>query len=236
MTPLPDGPRATVKARRRFGTSSTRFPGACPFCRRHPELAEELHRLSEEIRGFSQDHPLVGGIQVALRMDRRRPLGCCPPHQPGRGDGRGPRPGIGVELRGPGGLSGGTRPGARRGLSGRTGRGDHPSLTSVTSSWPGAPTGRTGRRPPASPPGGGRHRPAGGGRNRAAHRSGNRGLRPGLRGGAARTWRAIWRAWPRPRRGFSRRTGGPRRSSPNGPAGGGSSPAADRRRLGCCAA
>ena len=32
------------------------------------ELAVELHRLSEEIHAFAQDHPLVGGIQVALRM------------------------------------------------------------------------------------------------------------------------------------------------------------------------
>lgn len=33
-----------------------------------PELAGELRRLSGEIRGFSEEHPLVGGIQVALRL------------------------------------------------------------------------------------------------------------------------------------------------------------------------
>ena len=32
------------------------------------ELAPELHQLSEEIRALTPEHPLVGGIEVALRM------------------------------------------------------------------------------------------------------------------------------------------------------------------------
>ena len=68
MTPLPEGPRATVKARRRFGDIFDALSRSLAVLPEAPELAEELHRLSEEIRGFSQDHPLVGGIQVALRM------------------------------------------------------------------------------------------------------------------------------------------------------------------------
>ena len=68
MTPLPEGPRATVKARRRFGDVFDSLSRSLSVLPEAPELAEELHRLSEEIRGFSQDHPLVGGIQVALRM------------------------------------------------------------------------------------------------------------------------------------------------------------------------
>ncbi len=68
MTPPLEGPRATGEARRRFGDvfdAVVRGLGANPDA---AELAAELRQLSQEIRGFSQDHPLVGGIQVALRM------------------------------------------------------------------------------------------------------------------------------------------------------------------------
>ena len=68
MTRLPEGPLATVKARRRFGDVFDALSRSLSVLLEAPELAEELHRLSEEIRGFSQDHPLVGGIQVALRL------------------------------------------------------------------------------------------------------------------------------------------------------------------------
>ncbi len=57
-----------MKARRRFGDvfdAVVRGLGANPDA---AELAAELRQLSQEIGGFSQDHPLVGGIQVALRM------------------------------------------------------------------------------------------------------------------------------------------------------------------------
>jgi hypothetical protein len=56
------------KPDRRFGEifeSLSRSLAALPEA---PELAEELRRLGEEIHGLAQDHPLVGGIQVALRM------------------------------------------------------------------------------------------------------------------------------------------------------------------------
>ena len=68
MTHLPEDHRGTAKARRRFGDvfdAVARGLGANPDA---AELAAELRQLSQEIRGFSQDHPLVGGIQVALRM------------------------------------------------------------------------------------------------------------------------------------------------------------------------
>ena len=68
MTRLPEGPRATAKARRRFGDVFDALSRSLSVLPEAPELAEELHRLSEEISGFSQEHPLVGGIQVALRM------------------------------------------------------------------------------------------------------------------------------------------------------------------------
>ena len=68
MTRLPEGPRATVKARRRFGDIFDALSRSLAVLPEAPELAAELHRLSEEISGFSQEHPLVGGIQVALRM------------------------------------------------------------------------------------------------------------------------------------------------------------------------
>ena len=68
MTGPLDGHRATAKARRRFGDVFDSLSRSLSVLPEAPELAAELHRLSEEIRGFSQDHPLVGGIQVALRM------------------------------------------------------------------------------------------------------------------------------------------------------------------------
>ena len=57
-----------MKARRRFGDIFDALSRSLSVLPEAPELAEELHRLSEEISGFSQEHPLVGGIQVALRM------------------------------------------------------------------------------------------------------------------------------------------------------------------------
>ena len=57
-----------MKARARFGDVFDSLSASLSVLPEAPELAEELHRLSEEIRGLSQDHPLVGGIQVALRM------------------------------------------------------------------------------------------------------------------------------------------------------------------------
>ena len=57
-----------MKAARRFGDIFVSVSGSLAVLPEAPELAAELHRLSEEIRGFSQEHPLVGGIQVALRL------------------------------------------------------------------------------------------------------------------------------------------------------------------------
>ena len=57
-----------MKVRHRFGDvfdSLSRTLSVLPEAR---ELAKELHQLSEEIRGFAQEHPLVGGVQVALRL------------------------------------------------------------------------------------------------------------------------------------------------------------------------
>ena len=68
MTRPLEGHHATAKARRRFGDVFDALSRSLSVLPEAPELAEELRRLSEEISGFSQDHPLVGGIQVALRM------------------------------------------------------------------------------------------------------------------------------------------------------------------------
>ena len=68
MTRPPEGHSATAKARQRFGDVFDSLSRSLALLPEAPELAEELHRLSEEIRGFSQEHPLVGGIQVALRL------------------------------------------------------------------------------------------------------------------------------------------------------------------------
>lgn len=57
-----------MKAGARFGDV---FATVVRSLRGHPEageLAPELRQLSVEIRALSQDHPLVGGIQVALRL------------------------------------------------------------------------------------------------------------------------------------------------------------------------
>ena len=57
-----------MKAVRRFGDIFVSVSRSLAVLPEASELAAELHRLSEEIDGFAQDHPLVGGIQVALRM------------------------------------------------------------------------------------------------------------------------------------------------------------------------
>ena len=57
-----------MDAARRFGDIFEGLSRSLAAVPEAAELADELGRLAGEIRGLSQDHPLVGGIQVALRM------------------------------------------------------------------------------------------------------------------------------------------------------------------------
>ena len=87
-----------MKARARFGNV---FEAVAQSLRENPEAGEltlELRRLSEEIRALSPEHPLVGGIEVALRMTNGARLAAAPlvslaaemvaDHAPGSGWGR----------------------------------------------------------------------------------------------------------------------------------------------------
>ena len=57
-----------MDAARRFGDIFEGLSGSLAALPEAAELADELGRLAGEIRGLAQEHPLVGGIQVALRM------------------------------------------------------------------------------------------------------------------------------------------------------------------------
>lgn len=57
-----------MTAHPRFGDVSESLTRRLRRVPEAPELAMELQRLSEEIRALSPEHPLVGGIEVALRM------------------------------------------------------------------------------------------------------------------------------------------------------------------------
>lgn len=57
-----------MDAARRFGDIFSGLSRSLAALPEAAELADELGRLAGEIRGLAQDHPLVGGIQVALRM------------------------------------------------------------------------------------------------------------------------------------------------------------------------
>ena len=58
----------TAPAADRFGDIFVSVSRSLAVLPEASELAVELRRLSEEIHAFAQDHPLVGGIQVALRL------------------------------------------------------------------------------------------------------------------------------------------------------------------------
>lgn len=58
----------TPKTARRFGDILDDISQSLAGAPEAAELASELRQLSGEIRGFAEEHPLVGGIQVALRL------------------------------------------------------------------------------------------------------------------------------------------------------------------------